>query len=525
VHQLILFVLKITGYGDLARAMPDGEQRSANLHMLVEKAMDYEKTSYRGLFNFIRYIENLQKYEVDFGEVNLSGAGSSSVQIMTIHKSKGLEFPIVFAAGMGKQFNFQDINARLLLHADLGFGADVILPKKRMTISTLHKQIIRRELLKESLGEELRVLYVALTRAKEKLILTGTIGNLEKQLHSLSRYLDSTEELLPIGTRMKGKNYWSYVLPALARHRCMDELFEEYGIMGARWNPIHDSAAEFVVEKITAFDLTEEEVLTQVDARLQEEILKNWDCDRVYDAEIRSSLEARFTYVYPFAYLKEIPAKVTVSDLKKRSYVSQSEKEESILPGAELEVELEPLIPRFVAEKEEEFTGSSRGTAYHRVMECLDYSRTASLEAVKQQLEELKEQKKLTEAEAACIDPMDVWQFVSSPLGVRMGSAAREGKLFREQPFVMSVPAATLDEHFSGDETVLVQGIIDAYFLEGEELVLVDYKTDKVTSARRLVELYHVQLEDYAAALKRMLQKNVKETYLYSFTLKKMIRL
>ena len=134
VHQLILYILEETGYEEYARALPGGSQRGANLHMLVEKAMDYEKTSYRGLFNFVRYIESLQKYEVDFGEVNLSGAGSGSVQIMTVHKSKGLEFPVVFAAGMGKQFNFQDINARLLLHPDLGFGADAVFAKKRLIV-------------------------------------------------------------------------------------------------------------------------------------------------------------------------------------------------------------------------------------------------------------------------------------------------------------------------------------------------------------------------------------------------------
>ena len=175
VHQLILFILKETGYGNYARALPGGEQRYANLSMLVEKAMAYEKTSYRGLFNFVRYIEQLQAYEVDYGEVNLAGAGSTAVEIMTIHKSKGLEFPVVFAAGMGKQFNFQDLNARLLIHPELGLGTDAILPEKRIIASSLNKQMVRRELLKESLGEELRVLYVAMTRAKEKLILTGSL--------------------------------------------------------------------------------------------------------------------------------------------------------------------------------------------------------------------------------------------------------------------------------------------------------------------------------------------------------------
>ena len=165
VHELILYVLKETGYGNYARALPGGEQRFANLTMLVEKAMDYEKTSYRGLFNFVRYIEQLQAYEVDYGEVNLTGAGNTAVEIMTIHKSKGLEFPVVFVAGMGKQFNFQDMNAGLLLHPELGIGADAVIPEKRVIASSLNKQIIRRQLLKESLGEELRVLYVAMTRA------------------------------------------------------------------------------------------------------------------------------------------------------------------------------------------------------------------------------------------------------------------------------------------------------------------------------------------------------------------------
>lgn len=153
IHELISVILKESGYGSYIRAVPGGAQRSANLMMLVEKAMDYEKTSYRGLFNFVRYIEKLQKYEVDFGEVNLADAGSEAVQIMTIHKSKGLEFPVVFVAGMGKQFNFQDINARFLVHPQLGLGTDAVLPDKRLIISTMYKHLIRRELKRECLAK------------------------------------------------------------------------------------------------------------------------------------------------------------------------------------------------------------------------------------------------------------------------------------------------------------------------------------------------------------------------------------
>ena len=263
VHQLILEVLARTGYGDHAKAMPNGEQRNANLNMLVEKAMEYEKTSYRGLFNFVRYIQKLQQYQVDYGEVNLSGTGESAVQIMTIHKSKGLEFPVVFAAGMGKRFNFRDMNTSILIHPELGIGADAILPEKRIIAPSLCKQIIRRALLMESLGEELRVLYVALTRAKEKLILSGTIGALHPELGELSALRDSEEPLLSLGRRLGGKTYWDYVLPALARHRCMAPLFHEYGIFMNTANPLYKDPAEFKVTRVTARELTESEVMDQ----------------------------------------------------------------------------------------------------------------------------------------------------------------------------------------------------------------------------------------------------------------------
>ncbi len=522
IHQLIIHVIEETGYGDYARALPGGEQRQANLHMLVEKAMEYEKTSYRGLFHFIRYIESLQKYEVDFGETNVSGAGSSSVQIMTIHKSKGLEFPIVFAAGMGKQFNFQDLNARLLIHPELGFGADAILPKERLILSTLHKQVIRRALLKESLGEELRVLYVALTRAKEKLVLTGTISKMEKQVSSLARYRERTEELLPLGTRMKAKNYWAYVLPALARHRCMDELYKEYGIVPGGKNPLHDAKAEFSLVRVTAKDLVQEDTLYQTEDSLWEEYLKNWDPEQTYDEETRKALEERFSFSYPYGYLRDIPVKVSVSELKKRSYAGEMDKEESLF----YEKDVVPLIPRFAAEKEEEYKGAERGTAYHRLMEGLDYRRVSTKEEIQGQIQEMAAHKRLEEGQAISISVTDVLRFVQSPLGKRMKEASLKGNLVREQPFVMAMDAEEIDPAWGEGERVLVQGIIDAYFAEEDGLVLVDYKTDRVKpwEEKKLVDLYHTQIENYREALEKLLNVKVKEKYIYSFSLGKAIQ-
>ena len=527
VHELILCVLKETGYGNYARALPGGEQRFANLTMLVEKAMDYEKTSYRGLFNFVRYIEQLQAYEVDYGEVNLTGAGNTAVEIMTIHKSKGLEFPVVFVAGMGKQFNFQDMNAGLLLHPELGIGADAVIPEKRVIASSLNKQIIRRQLLKESLGEELRVLYVAMTRAKEKLILTGTVGKLEKQMVSLSRFLDEEEELLPLGTRMKAKNYWAFVLPALVRHRAVGKLLGEYGILMKKQKGIYDDVSDFVIKKVTVRQMTEKAVILQAGNQMQEEYLKNWDADQVYDKEVRDEIEKRFSFVYPYKYLEDIPVKVSVSDLKKRSWHDESELEENISVSAEQQAEeQEAPVPAFMAEKQEEYKGAARGTAYHRVMECLDYAEVDSEEQLKVQLKRILESQKMTEQEAECVRIRDIKRFVDSGLGQRMKKAATERKLYREQPFVIQRSASLLDDSWK-DETILVQGIIDAYFIEDGEIVLVDYKTDRVRKGQeqKLVDLYHVQLEDYAQALERMTGMKVKEKIIYSFTLQKAILL
>ena len=526
VHELILEILRRTGYGNYAKALPNGAQRSANLAMLVEKAMDYEKTSYRGLFNFVRYIEHLQKYEVDYGEVNLSGAGEGSVEIMTIHKSKGLEFPVVILAGMGKQFNFQDLNAKLLIHPDYGLGADAILPDRRMVVSTLNKQVIRRQLLKESLGEEIRVLYVALTRAKEKMILTGAVSNLDKELISLSHFRENQTELLPAETRLKGKNYLDYVLPALARHRCMDSLYEKIGLFPTKEHPLYEDPAQFQVKRITAQMLTEAEVVDQATGQMEENLLEDWDSEKVMDPGIREELDKRFGFVYPYEYRRDIPVKVTVSDLKKKSYHEDEEIEEAVY----FEPDIVPLVPRFIEEKteaEEEFAGAARGTAYHRVMECLEYGKTDTSQNLKEQIEELVQNQKLSEVEAKCVRVSDIRGFVECDLGQRMKAAALKGRLFREQPFVISRSAAEIDESWDESERVLVQGIIDAYFLEVEEIVLVDYKTDYVRRGeeKKLIERYHTQLEDYGQALERMTRRRVKEKYIYSFALKKAILL
>lgn len=520
VHELILHILRITGYGNYIKAIPGGAQRSANIRMLVEKAMDYEKTSYRGLFNFVRYIEKLQKYEVDFGEVNLTDAGCGAVQIMTIHKSKGLEFPVVFAAGMGKQFNFQDVNARFLIHPDIGFGVDVVLPEKRLTFSTAHKQIIRRALRRESLGEELRVLYVALTRAKEKLIITGTVGKFSEMIQKISWHMQSKETLIDLRTRGEARNYWSYILPALARHEAMLSFFREEGITDRQEKVCQMEQTGFLIRKVSMAHLVQKDVLGQSADQIQQKLLSEWDSQKIYNEEIHEILKERFQYVYPYEYLKDLPVKLSVSELKKRSWQGEQDKEEAVF--YELD-DAEVPVPKFVSGEKEECRGASRGTAYHRLMECLEYAQTDSQEQIKMQLMKLIEQKKMSEEEAACIRISDILKFVRSEVGERMKQASYEGVLFREQPFVIAQDMKVLKPDWNGDEMFLIQGIIDAYFVENDEIVLVDYKTDKVTHEHELTERYRAQLEHYGTALEQMLDKKVKEIYIYSFTLGKVI--
>jgi len=520
VHQLIREILRDTGYGSILKAMPDGAQRSANLEMLSEKAMEYAKTSYHGLFHFVQYIENLHKYEVDYGEVNLSGAGDGAVRLMTIHKSKGLEFPVVFVSGLGKNFNYRDANEAILVDADLGIAPDAVIPERGIRVPLLKKRLTREHIVSESIGEELRVLYVALTRAKEKLILTGSVGNFGGTLEKLLQNAARTRELLSLRDRRKAKCALDLILMALSGHRCMAPVFHEEGLLPGKNPLLHDDPSEFAVQIADVKKLVKDEAYSRVRDLSVLAYLQNADADQVKDAGIRKELEERFAFRYPHGELAGIPVKMTVSELKKRSYHEEEELENS----TDHEEPVIPLVPVFLQEEQEEIlAGSSRGTAYHRVMECLDYSAgTGNEEEIKKQLERLLEEKKLGRAEAASVRPSDIVRFAGSQLGRRMAEADRAGSLFREQPFMMARAASEIDPAWNSGTSVLIQGIIDAYFYEGNEIVLVDYKTDRVSGhggAEKLLTLYRTQLDDYADALSRLTGHPVKEKYIWSFDL------
>ena len=491
IQELLIKILDGTGYADYVSAMPGGEQRRANLDMLIEKGKAFESTSYKGLFHFVRYIEQLKKYNVDYGEANILDDQSDTVRIMTIHKSKGLEFPVVFVAGMGKGFNLQDARSAVVLHARLGVGLDAVDMENRTRCPSIIKKIIQREEVLDTLGEELRVLYVAFTRAKEKLIITGTVSDIEAKFFASSFIRERKKAELSFGKLSKVMTYWDWLIPALIR--LTDDV------------PIK-------MKCVTAQDIMLEDMIQTVTRKVEKEMLEQWDVKTIYDASVKEQIEEQFSYEYPYKDSQTKKLKFTVSELKKKVYEEENAGEDGQILYEEPEVV--PLLPKFL-QQGEELTGAIRGTAYHRILELLEFSSVYDYALLKEEIGHFCSLGKIEKEMAECIRIKDILAFLECSAGQRMHRCAKEEKLFKEQPFVLGMK--------EDGELILVQGIIDVYFEEEDGLVVLDYKTDRVRNAGELVERYHAQLEYYAKALEQLTGKKVKEKIIYSFTLKQEI--
>lgn len=513
IHQLIWMILEQTGYGHYVSALPAGEQRAANLDMLVEKAVAFESTSYKGLFHFIRYIEQLHKYDVDYGEATVTEGQEDLVQMMSIHKSKGLEFPIVFVVGMSKLFNAQDTKGSLLLHPKLGLGMDAIDLSRRTKRVTFVKKAIQQELSIENKGEELRVLYVAMTRAREKLILTGTLTDMQRKLSKYEVIGKREQEALPWNRIVKASTYFDWVLPAVYRNQSFAEVLENQEQKVPFANPYFKESVPISCRILRPEELAEMDVLEDLEGAISSQEFRCWNPEQVYDDAAREKIAEQMDYRYPYQEEQQIKQKITVSELKKRAYMEEEEGEVLVK-----EPESIPLLPKFLQE-EEQVTGAARGTVYHKVMERLDFSGEYDRERLEQERKLLVEQGRMTQEEAECIRIQDLLEFFHSSLGKRMSQAAKQNKLWREQPFVLGIEAEEVYGKSNLQDMILLQGIIDAYFEEEDGLVLVDYKTDRVYSEKELLERYRVQLECYAKALTRLTGKPVKGCYIYSFTL------
>ena len=501
IHLLLWEILDVTGYGEYAAALPGGSQRKANLDMLVEKAIAYEATSYRGLYHFVRYIDNLKKYEVDYGEANVGLEADDTVRIMSIHKSKGLEFPIVFVSGMGKQFNESDSRSKIVAHPEFGIGCDFVDTQLRTRQATLLKKVIQRKTIVENLGEELRVLYVAMTRAKEKLIMTGGVSDLENAMGKWNSAAGMRGDTLSYSWLSGVSTYLDWVVPGMLR-----SIGSEMSEQG--FSSVSDDL--FRIQEVRAEDLVLENLQEETMETMRLTELLNYDPSDCQDPQVRKYLEQVFAAVYPYEAEGDIVAKLSVSELKKRSHIPEEQEAEELYQAEEVV----PLIPQF-RETQETLTGAARGTVYHTFMENLDFSKKEALEI---QLEELISCGKMTREESRVLKIPDISRFLASDCGKRMERAAAEGKLYREHPFVLGVPASEIRGDWSPDELVLVQGIIDAYFQEEDGTIsILDYKTDHVSHPQQLVERYRAQLDYYALALERLTGRKVKDRIIYSF--------
>ncbi|MDR0220000.1 MAG: PD-(D/E)XK nuclease family protein, partial [Lachnospiraceae bacterium] len=487
--------------------------RLANLEMLMKKAAAFAKTSYYGLFHFVRYIEKLEKYEVDYGEANVLGEDADVVRLLSIHKSKGLEFPVCFVAGLGKKFNFRDSYGALSLDAGLGLGVEHIDPKRRVRRKTLSQNVVSQKLKLESLGEELRILYVAMTRAKEKLILTGAVRKMPTPRPDMS--------FLRLA---KAGSFLDFVLPPVLDTAAADL----FALRTVTVSDLDIGTAQAMVKQSDRYEALREALHTHMSSP-QEGLYS-------YQEKV-TAMSEKFAKPYSSANLAKLYAKTTVSELKKAaSIVRASDEDETadVFNKALFEEpEIIPYIPGFVG-KEAVAAGSGavRGLAYHRLLEIIRFGELqtpgmagvdlAGVDLAAQlaaQIDDHISQGRLLPEERDNINLDRIIALFSSPIAIRMIAADRLGQLRKEQPFVIGISADRLDPGFPAEEAILIQGIIDAFFAEEDGLVIVDYKTDAVENGSELVKRYQKQLDYYQEALEQLTGKRVKEKVIYSFAL------
>lgn len=519
IRDLLQRILDDYDYLNYVTALPAGSKRRANVEMLLTKASAFEKTSYFGLFHFIRYMEQLEKYDVDYGEADTLDENADVVRIMSIHKSKGLEFPVVFVSGLSKRFNMQDANQSLIVDMDLGVAVDYVDSVRRIKNKTLRRAVLSAKMKEDNLAEELRVLYVALTRAREKLILTAVLDKADEKWELAQM---TGQERLTYLDFCEAGSYMDFLLPILP----------QTGI---------------AVKTLRTEDLAVEELREQLrmgDRREQLRLIACGETTLTGDPEENERklmyLRERFAYQYPHPGLQKLYTKTTVSELK---IAAMAEKDEAAFHTFE-EKEVVPYIPGFRREQEK-VSGAVRGNAFHRTMELLDftylftesglftgcpnnyeeYRRGLDKNRLQNRLEEFLQREtislRLTEEYAKAVSLPKILNFLEQELAYRMWRAQEQGLLYREQPFVLGIDAKRLDPDLPEGEKVLIQGIIDVFFIEDGEIVLLDYKTDVIDSLEALWNRYNVQIQYYEEALTKLMQMPVKERILYSFYLEK----
>ncbi|HCQ6326351.1 TPA: helicase-exonuclease AddAB subunit AddA [Clostridioides difficile] len=515
--EFIWYLYTRTGYYAYVGALPGGSQRQANLKVLFERAKQFEETSLKGIFNFVNFIEKLKKSSSDMGSAKTLGENANVVRIMSIHKSKGLEFPVVICSAMGKNFNTQDFKKSILYHHNLGYGPQFVDYERRISFPSIAKEALKSKINIENLSEEMRVLYVAFTRAKEKLIITGSTRNIQDSIKRWSNGIESLDTISQYEI-LKGKNFLDWIMPCVLRHRDLSNLLEEVGL-DAVFNVEHNSKwygklwnkNDILVEKKS--DEEKESI---------EEILEKIDVDSP-DSDYYSEIEKKLNYIYPYEFSTRKPATISVTEIKK---IQNNYEEELINTIFEQKVILKK--PLFIQNEEEreKISGTERGTIVHLVMEVLDLKNVSSVNDIKSQIRGFVSKGIITEKQASIVNPYKIYKFFASNIGKRMLNAEiinREKSIYAQvnmkDIYIYEKLINNDDKKLYDNESVMLRGIVDAYFEEDNQIVLVDYKTDFVNeeNINQIIEKYKKQLDLYADIIETLTGKSVKEKCIYLF--------
>ena len=493
LDELIWKIYNDTGYYNYVGLMTNGELRQANLKMLFVRAKQCESISFKGLFNFINYIEKVKTSSKDMDSAKIIGENDDVIRIMSIHKSKGLEFPVVFLSGTGKQFNMQDLNNKILLHPEIGIGVKYIDYDRQIEYDTLSKQAMKNQIMLETLSEEMRVLYVALTRAKEKLIITGySTKDKQKELDEIIYKYEKLNHIIL-------KKYKTYLDWIKLVYNYNKETMQELSTINlySKKEVLKNCVAEKEKEVNTA-----EQILNKIsEIKIDEKEEKN----------IADLLE----YSYKFNDATVVPTKTSVTEIK-----------EMTKDDASREYSIELSTPKFIQKDTEiNITNAQKGTLIHLCMQKLDLKKAKyTFDDIKELVEKLESKKIITHKEAEAININKVYQFTKSKIWEEMIHAH---VVQREKSFYIKLPAKEIYQK-DLDESVLVQGVIDLYYINSEdELVLVDFKTDYVENRdeESLINKYRTQLELYKNALEQATKRKVSRMYIYSTYLGKEIEL
>ncbi|MEW6726464.1 MAG: helicase-exonuclease AddAB subunit AddA [Bacillota bacterium] len=513
LSDLIWNIYRDTGYYDFVGGLPAGPQRQANLRALYERAREFETTVFRGLFRFLRFIGRIRESGGDLGTARALGEDEDVVRIMSIHRAKGLEFPIVILAGLGKVFNKQDLNKGVLVHRELGLGPQVVDLASRVVYPTLARRAIRARLESEALAEEMRTLYVGLTRAREKLILIGSVADRGKAVLRWSQVAACDGWAIPDHILFSARCPLDWLVPALLRHPDCAALRRECDIGETAGRMLADPS-RWSVRVLTPESLRDFRPAGAGAAETLNFIGQGrpWPGPPQHAAEI----DRRLSWVYPWLPAQTIPAKLTVTEAK-HAFAAGLPGDEAARPF-EFDDYAFRSRPGFLVHPGA-LSATDVGAAVHLAMQHLDLKAVLDEEDVGRQLKDLQLRGFLTEAQLTAVDCAQLAGFFRTSLGQRMRSAER---VYRELPFTMAVPASEVYPFLEGipsEEKVLLQGVIDCVFLEEDGAVLIDYKTGRVEKdgGNGMIARYRGQLALYARALETVLGWRVKERYLYLF--------